>query len=131
MEESGKTEEETGEPEIIYWKLKRLVLEEFPEIVLDAVVEREPGDTHRNLRVFLIGGSFLDVWISEDKYSYHWQNDNKVVRFDNAPHHEEIETHPHHKHLGDEIEESPLSGKPEEDIGIVLSYIKERKLDLD
>lgn len=128
MEKSGRTEEEAGEPGIIYWKLKKIVLEEFPEIVSDTVIEREPGDTPRNLRIFFIDGSFLDVWISERKYSYHWQSNKRVVRFDNAPHHKEIKTHPHHKHIDSEIEDSPLSGKPEEDINIVLNYIKEKEL---
>ncbi len=33
-------------------------------------------------------------------YAYHWQdaNGNLITRWDNAPHHPEIKTHPHHKH---------------------------------
>ena len=27
-----------------------------------------------------------------------------LLRYDNAPHHPEIETHPHHKHVGDRVE---------------------------
>jgi hypothetical protein len=36
------------------------------------------------------------------KYSYHWQNKSGklICRWDNAPHHPEIETFPHHKHEG-------------------------------
>jgi len=36
-------------------------------------------------------------------YSYHWQNkDGKLrIRWDNAPHHKEIKTFPHHKHSPD------------------------------
>jgi hypothetical protein len=45
--------------------------------------------------------------ISLDKshYSYHWQDrdDNLMLRFDDAPHHKEIETFPHHQHEGEEI----------------------------
>ncbi|HHY39195.1 MAG TPA: hypothetical protein GX507_09755 [Clostridia bacterium] len=35
------------------------------------------------------------------KYSYHWQDKKGalLVRWDNAPHWPEIETHPHHKHV--------------------------------
>jgi len=34
------------------------------------------------------------------KYSYHYQNRNGtlIFRYDMAPHHQEIETFPHHKH---------------------------------
>jgi hypothetical protein len=28
------------------------------------------------------------------------RNDQRVFRYDNAPHHPEIATHPHHKHIG-------------------------------
>jgi hypothetical protein len=33
-------------------------------------------------------------------YSYHWQDkeQNLVMRWDNAPHHPEVATHPHHLH---------------------------------
>ena len=36
------------------------------------------------------------------KYSYHYQSkDGKLIfRYDIAPHHKEIKTYPHHKHLG-------------------------------
>jgi hypothetical protein len=35
------------------------------------------------------------------KYSYHYQglNGNLIFRYDMAPHHPEIETFPHHKHV--------------------------------
>ena len=35
------------------------------------------------------------------KYSYHYQdwNGNLIFRYDMAPHHPEIETFPHHKHI--------------------------------
>lgn len=32
-------------------------------------------------------------------YSY-LRNNQRVFRYDNAPHHPEIATHPHHKHIG-------------------------------
>lgn len=36
----------------------------------------------------------------ERNYSYHWQDKEKnlVVRWDNAPHHKDLKTAPHHKH---------------------------------
>lgn len=38
------------------------------------------------------------------KYSVHWQTNegNLKRRWDNAPHHPEISTHPHHIHSGDD-----------------------------
>jgi hypothetical protein len=35
------------------------------------------------------------------KYSYHYQdrNGNLIFRYDMAPHHREVETFPHHKHI--------------------------------
>jgi hypothetical protein len=38
--------------------------------------------------------------LNRTKYSYHWQTQNGelIKRWDNAPHHPEIETTPHHLH---------------------------------
>jgi hypothetical protein len=42
------------------------------------------------------------------KYRYHYMDslNNLIFRYDNAHHHPEIETFPHHKHLKTEISES-------------------------
>jgi hypothetical protein len=39
------------------------------------------------------------------KYSYHWQTrtGELLLRWDNAPYHPEISTHPHHKHAGKQL----------------------------
>lgn len=39
-------------------------------------------------------------------YVYHYQDANDVLifRYDNAPHHPEVSTHPHHKHMPQGIE---------------------------
>lgn len=39
------------------------------------------------------------------KYSYHFMDENDVLifRYDNAYHHREIKTFPHHKHLPDKV----------------------------
>ena len=41
-------------------------------------------------------------------YAYHWQDEKNQlrIRWDNAPHHEHISTHPHHKHVGDDLRPS-------------------------
>ena len=42
--------------------------------------------------------------INKYKYSYHYQDKTKkpIFRYDMAPHHKEIKTFPHHKHLSSE-----------------------------
>ena len=59
------------------------------------------------------------------KYSYHLMKGNKVIRWDNVPHHKEISTYPHHKHENDKIEKSTKI-----DISMVLVEI-ERNLKID
>lgn len=46
--------------------------------------------------------------ISIEKYSFHWQDKDKnlVMRWDNAPHHHELENFPDHLHLKEEIRPS-------------------------
>jgi len=41
-------------------------------------------------------------WLS---YRYHYQDASAglVFRYDNAPHHPEVPSHPHHKHAGDDV----------------------------
>ena len=61
-------------------------------------------------RVTFWDGSYLDLYevISTElgypvriSYAYTYLNDGKrVFRYDNAPHHPEIVTFPHHKHIG-------------------------------
>ena len=61
------------------------------------------------LRADLIDGSLLYVreaiFPHTSKYSYHWQTrtGEMLLRWDNAPYHPEIPTHPHHKHDGERI----------------------------
>jgi hypothetical protein len=65
----------------------------------------------------------VEIWISENKYSYHWERrmiNGKMYRQDNAPHHEEINTFPKHFHQGteDNVKESEISSDPEK--GVIL-----------
>lgn len=47
---------------------------------------------------------FVDVWkkIEKYKYSYHYEDNSRslIFRYDIAPHYRNIETFPHHKHVG-------------------------------
>jgi len=67
-------------------------------------------------RIELGDGTLLSVrdYLFPDgsrKYSFHWQdvNDDCILRWDNAPHHQNVPTFPYHQHVGkeDRIEESP------------------------
>ncbi len=64
------------------------------------------------IRVVLKDNSILFIREYVDKeernYSYHWQDSegNLIVRWDNAPHHKNLRTYPHHKHKGGRVEES-------------------------
>jgi hypothetical protein len=78
--------------------------------------------------VFFLDEGFLDVWISEDRYSFHFQSDDDVVRFDNAPHHDHVDTHPHHRHEGEYVNESPLGGDAIEDFRQVTDYLRRTRL---
>jgi len=48
---------------------------------------------------------YVDSGLHKIDYSYHWQNKEKklIKRWDNATHHKEIETFPHHLHKGEDI----------------------------
>ena len=51
---------------------------------------------------------YIDSSMHKIDYSYHWQDKEKrlITRWDNAPHHSEIETFPHHVHKGEDIKPS-------------------------
>ncbi len=57
------------------------------------------------------------------RYAYHYQQADGVLifRYDSAPHHPEIATYPHHKHIGEQV----MAAQPP-DISEVLREIDER-----
>jgi hypothetical protein len=63
----------------------------------------------------------------KDKYKYNYRNSNNelVFRYDNAPHHQNIATFPHHKQINDIAVESI-----EPDIRQILSEIKTINLNI-
>lgn len=72
-------------------------------------------------RIKLIDGSLLEMFerfsvqgnnVQVLKYSFHWQNiDGQLLRrWDNASHHPEISTHPHHMHEG--RDKNVMPGEP-------------------
>jgi hypothetical protein len=65
-------------------------------------------------RLIFHDGSFLEIEevlyltdrrIEKVRYSYHYQKGDRLIfRYDNAPHHPELPTFPHHKHVDDQVE---------------------------
>jgi hypothetical protein len=50
------------------------------------------------------------VVLIKTDYAYHYQDaeDTLIFRYDNAPHHPEVATHPHHKHASTGVEAASL-----------------------
>ena len=51
-----------------------------------------------------VSENIIKCEFSRTKYHFHWQDENRqlVKRWDNAPHHPELETFPCHVHIGSE-----------------------------
>ncbi|MCB9419733.1 MAG: hypothetical protein H6667_08010 [Ardenticatenaceae bacterium] len=60
----------------------------------------------------------------ERNYAFHWQdeNDKMIMRWDNAPHHSNLFTFPHHKHTPEGVAENMAVTLPDvlEEIGKYL-----------
>ena len=90
--------------------MRNEVLEKYADIIFKA--ENRSYTIKKDIEIFkakilLRDGSTLRVsekWIDEmlAKYSYYWlDEENKlIIGWDNAPHHKELTTFPHHKHVG-------------------------------
>ncbi len=113
----------------LYRKLSTIA-EKYLIVTSTQIVYFSSGEPHK-LRVFIVDGSMLDIWISASgKYSFHWERrniDKGIYRFDNAPHKKwkKLKTFPNHFHNGKEtnVLESNLSHNPEDAIGEVLDFI--------
>ncbi len=72
--------------------------------VISRFIDRRGG--YLRFRADFIDGSrlfafeFVDARLRRLRYSYHYQDasGDLIFRYDNAPHHPEVRTHPHHKH---------------------------------
>ncbi|RLI75939.1 hypothetical protein DRP05_13820 [Archaeoglobales archaeon] len=115
----------------IYKRLCEIALKEFGDIVVKGEIIRLPSGVPLKLRLYLLNDSFIDVWVSKEKYSYHWQKGDLVFRHDNAPHErwKYVKTFPKHFHDGSEenVVESDISDEPEEAVREFLSFVR-RKL---
>jgi len=96
-----------------YCESSTIATKEFPDIILSAQIGQD------KLRLFVIDGSFVDVWFSrriEGRFAYHWERrhiNGKIYRYDNRPHErfERMKGFPKHFHNGsdEEVEESKFS----------------------
>lgn len=72
----------------------------------------------------------LQIWIHYEPealyYAYQLFTDRPLLRWDNAPHHPQISTAPHHFHDSQgKIGESSLTGAPLSDLPVVLKTIED------
>lgn len=74
-----------------------------------------PSTAYLKGEILFVDGTSLAVFqhlciiesgTSLSDYRYHYMDIDKklIFRYDNAPHHDEIETHPHHKHTHNGIQ---------------------------
>ncbi len=81
---------------------------------IDSVSFSEEENISRcKAKIRLFDGTFIWIWEKMESgklvsYSYYWfhSNENLIIGWDNAQHHPEIKTHPHHKHTENTIQES-------------------------
>ncbi|MHA1594222.1 MAG: toxin-antitoxin system TumE family protein [Candidatus Baldrarchaeia archaeon] len=107
-----------------------MIIRRYPDIVIKA--EFVDG----KLRIFLVDGSFLDIWISrriKERYAIHWERrhvDGTIYRWDNTPHdvHKSISTFPHHFHefRDEDVKESEPPASIEEIAIRALEYAKKK-----
>lgn len=117
------------EEEKLYLRLRDISLTEFPDIVTDAVILRGVLNFPKSVRIFLRDNSFIEIWTSGERYSYHWERRHRngtMYRHDNAPHHAEIKTHPKHFHNGSEenVVESYINNKREDALREFLRFAR-------
>jgi len=118
---------------LAYRLLRAIALSEFADAVVDAqIVSLVTGDPLK-LRLDIVDGSLLDVFISASgRYSYHWERrplpEGGPFRHDNAPHSRwrHIPTFPKHFHDGSEsnVTEGLLSDEPENALREFLTFVR-------
>ncbi|MBN1889697.1 MAG: hypothetical protein JW850_17000 [Thermoflexales bacterium] len=121
----------------IYNTLKAIASTEFPDIVVSAHVICLPTGDPLKLRLDIVDGSLLDVFLSvSGRYSYHWERrltpQGNLYRHDNAPHGKwrRVASFPKHLHDGseDNVVESHISDSPEEAIREFLEFVRHHLL---
>ena len=100
------------------------------KIIAEIELLATPNPNLIRLRADLINSDKLHIseaWDEETliRYAYYWlkQNDELRIGWDNAPHHPEVSTHPHHKHI--DIQDN-IQASDEINLEDVLRLIKKR-----
>ncbi len=109
-----------------YLRLVRESIAAFAGVQAERHREEVLTASRANLRIRLRlpDNSFLEIsealvvekgaltWIS---YRYHWQDASGrlILRYDNAPHHPEVESFPHHKHVAERVMASERPALPD------------------
>jgi len=106
------------------------ILAQYQNIIIshEIVKFRVVGNAYQFIcKVELIDSSFLFVkdYLFLDgsrKYSFHWQKKEGqlIIRWDNAPHHQDVPSFPYHKHV--DLESNILESPPVK-LAQVLEYI--------
>ena len=115
-----------------YQRLLTVALDEFPHLITGNVLVGGTALKPRVLRLHLFDQSYLDMRVAADGYAFHWERraiDGLLYRWDNAPHHREISTFPHHLHSGSEshVVESQLpTDSPESALRHIFGFIAKR-----
>lgn len=96
--------------------------EQYAHAVQDILVLQITEETLKVLFV-LPDGSTLRIaerWRANQliRYSYYWLDQENQLRvgWDNAPHHDAVSTHPHHRHLAAQEEIAPSTATRLEDV---------------
>lgn len=120
---------------VIPWAaLNEIAFSEYRDVVERAEFVFSPAGRTRKLRIYLLDGSFVDVWCSlKGDYSFHWERrfvNGSLYRHDNAPHARwrHIPTFPKHFHNGreDNVESSFISDSPGEALRDFLDFVRGR-----
>jgi len=80
------------------------------------------------IRAHLPNGYSLDIYYNAtlQKYSYTIiKYDKRIIGWDNAPHHKQVKTYPHHFHTPNgKMDQSKMKGDPIKDVASILKEAK-------
>lgn len=115
-----------------YQILRTVAQDEFAHIVTGSLLVGGTVLKPRVLRLNLSDRSYLDIRLATDGYAFHWERrsqDSTLYRWDDAPHHREVMTFPHHLHSGSESHvldsHIPITSA-ESALRYVLGFIEEK-----
>lgn len=101
-----------------YFSRIESVLQKFPNISSYTIKKKVYGARQGVISASIVFGNDYSLYFTEVKdtskkekikYRYQFMDENRelIFRYDNAYHHKNIKTYPHHKHDFDNVKESP------------------------